>query len=40
LRANAEAVILFVNSRAEAKDLAQSAIQTVKPDSLLWIAYP
>jgi hypothetical protein len=40
-RVNAEALILFVNSLAEAKDLASSAIQAVKPDGLLlWIAYP
>jgi hypothetical protein len=37
---NAEAVILFVNSLAEAKDLAPNAIRAVKPDGLLWIAYP
>jgi hypothetical protein len=39
-RVNAEAVILFVNSLAEAKDLAPNAIRAVKPDGLLWIAYP
>jgi len=39
-RVNAEAVILFVNSLAEAKDLAPNAIRAVKPDDLLWIAYP
>jgi hypothetical protein len=37
---NAEAVILFVNSLAEAKDLAPGAIKAVKPNGLLWIAYP
>ena len=37
---NAEAVILFVNSLAEAKDLVPSAIKAVKPDGLMWIAYP
>ena len=39
-RVNAEAVILFVNNLAEAKDLAPEAIKAVKEDSLLWIAYP
>jgi len=39
-RVNAEAVILFVNNLAEAKDLAASAIGAAKPDGLLWIAYP
>jgi hypothetical protein len=37
---NADAVILFVNSLVEAKDLALNAIRAVKPDGLLWIAYP
>ncbi len=37
---NAEAVILFVNNLAEAKDLAPGAIRAVKADGLLWIAYP
>jgi len=39
-RVNAEAVILFVNGLAEAKDLAPNAIRAVKLDGLLWIAYP
>jgi len=37
---NAEAVILFVNNLSEAKDLTPGSIQAVKPDGLLWIAYP
>jgi hypothetical protein len=39
-RVNAQAVILFVNSLAEAKGLAPGAIQMVKTDGLVWIAYP
>ena len=35
-----EGVILFVNSLAEAKDLAPGAFKAVKEDGLLWIAYP
>jgi hypothetical protein len=37
---NLEAVILFVSSLAEAKELAPGAIQAARPDALLWIAYP
>jgi hypothetical protein len=37
---SAEAVILFVNSLAEANELAPEAIRAVKTDGLLWIAYP
>jgi hypothetical protein len=36
----AEAVILFVNSLAEANDLVPGAIGAVKTDGLVWIAYP
>ncbi len=39
-RENAQAVILFVNSLAEAMSLAPNAIQAVKADGLVWIAYP
>ena len=35
-----QAMILFVNSLAEAKSLAPSAISMAKADSLVWIAYP
>ena len=35
-----DAVLLFVNTLAEVQHLAPRAIQTVKPDGLLWIAYP
>ncbi len=35
----AEAVLLFVNSLAEVTKLAPKAIQAVKPDGLLWVAY-
>jgi hypothetical protein len=37
---NAQAVILFVNSLAEAKSMASEAIRTVKAGGLVWIAYP
>lgn len=35
-----EAVLLFVNNLAEVARLAPEAIRLVKPDGLLWIAYP
>ncbi|MBM3946957.1 MAG: hypothetical protein FJ315_06115 [SAR202 cluster bacterium] len=35
-----DAVLLFVNNLAEAQRAAPDAIRTVKPDGLLWIAYP
>jgi hypothetical protein len=35
-----EAVLLFVSNLAEVASLAPEAIRLVKPDSLLWIAYP
>jgi hypothetical protein len=34
------AVLLFVNDLAEAKRLAVGVIAAVKPDDLIWIAYP
>ncbi len=36
----AEAVLLFVNSLAEAEKLTSKAGQLVKPGGMLWIAYP
>jgi hypothetical protein len=39
-RVNAEAIVLFINNQSEAKDLVPSSIRAVKPDGLLWIAYP
>ncbi len=35
----AEAVLLFVNSLAEVEKLAPKAINGVKPEGMLWIAY-
>ena len=35
-----EAILLFVNDLAEVASLAPEAIRLVKPDGLLWIAYP
>jgi hypothetical protein len=35
----AEAVLLFVNSLAEAEKLSPKAIKAVKPDGMLWLAY-
>lgn len=35
-----DALLLYATSLAEAKQLASAAIQRVKPDGLLWIAYP
>ena len=35
----AEAVLLFVNSLAEAQNLTPKAGKLVKPDGMLWIAY-
>jgi hypothetical protein len=35
----AEAVLLFVNSLAEVEKLAPKAINAVKPDGMLWMAY-
>lgn len=35
----AEAVLLFVNSLAQVEKLAPKAIQAVRPDGLLWVAY-
>jgi DNA repair protein RadC len=35
----AEAVLLFVNSLAQVEKLAPKAIQAVKPDGMLWLAY-
>lgn len=35
-----EAVLLFVNNLAEVASLAPEAVRLVRPDSLLWIAYP
>jgi hypothetical protein len=40
VREKAEAVILFVNSLAEAKDLVPGAIGVVKAGGLVWVAYP
>ncbi len=34
-----DAVLLYVTSLAEAKELGSIAFKTVKPDALLWIAY-
>ena len=36
----AEAVLLFVNSLAEVDKLTLKASQLVKPEGMLWIAYP
>jgi len=38
--AEAGAVLLFVNNLAEAGRLVPEAMRTVKPDGLLWVAYP
>jgi len=38
--AGAGAVLLFVNNLAEASRLAPEAMHTIKPDGLLWVAYP
>jgi len=35
-----DVVLLFVNDVAELRALGPSAINAVKPDALLWIAYP
>ncbi len=35
-----DAVLLYVTSLAEARQLASDAMQKVSPDALLWIAYP
>ncbi len=35
-----DAVLAFVNSLAEAQELVPRAIAAVKPDGLLWVAYP
>jgi hypothetical protein len=35
-----EAVLLFVNNLAGVASLAPEAIRLVKPDGLLWMAYP
>lgn len=35
-----EAVLLFVNNLAEVASQAPEAIRLVRPDGLLWIAYP
>jgi hypothetical protein len=35
----AEAVLLFVNSRAEVAERTPKAIKAVKPNDMLWIAY-
>ena len=40
VKANAEALILFVNNMAEVKGLVPSSIRAMQPDGLLWIAYP
>ena len=37
---NSEAVLVFVNSLAEARELVPSGIRAVKPDGLLLVAYP
>jgi hypothetical protein len=37
---DAQAVLAFVNTLAEAEKLALQAAQAVGPDGLLWIAYP
>ncbi len=39
-KANSDAVLAFVNNLAEAKKVFPRAISAVKPDGLLWIAYP
>ena len=39
-KTNSEAVLVFVNSLAEAKELVPGGIRAVKPDGLLWVAYP
>jgi hypothetical protein len=39
-KGKSDAVLAFVNSLAEAKKLFPRAITAVKPDGLLWIAYP
>ena len=36
----AAAVLLFVNSLAEVDRLASKAIKAVKPEGMLWMAYP
>ena len=37
---NSEAVLVFVNSLAEARELVPSGIRAVKPDGLMLVAYP
>ena len=39
-KANSEAVFVFVNSLAEARDLVPAGIRAVKLDGLLLVAYP
>ena len=33
-------MLLFINNLAEASQLVPEAMRTVKPDGLLWVAYP
>ncbi len=40
VKANSEVVILFVNNLAEARELVPAGIRAVKPDGMLWVAYP
>ncbi len=39
-KAKSEAVLAFVNNLAEAQKVFPRAISAIKPDGLLWIAYP
>jgi hypothetical protein len=39
-REQSDAVLLFVNNLAEVASLAPEATQLVRPEGLLWIAYP
>jgi hypothetical protein len=40
MQGQSDAVLLFVNTMAEALDLFPSGIAAVKPDGLFWVAYP
>ena len=40
VKPNSEAVVVFVNSLAEARELVPGGIRAVKRDGLLWVAYP
>ena len=40
VKPNSEAVVVFVNSLAEARELVPAGIRAVKSDGLLWVAYP